>query len=105
MHLGQEDLETADMKGYPQGPAFCVGVSTHDHAELERAMSSFDPDYVALGSDLSASEPDAMEAAGLDRVGEWKKLVGARPSGGDRRADDRAREIPCARRRLILPRS
>lgn len=78
VHLGQEDLETADMKAIRKA-GIRVGVSTHDHAELERAMS-FDPDYVALGPiypTLLKQMPWAPQ--GLDRIGEWKKLVGARP--------------------------
>ena len=47
VHLGQEDLDAADI-GAIRTAGIKLGISTHDHAELERAMS-FDPDYVALG--------------------------------------------------------
>ena len=41
-----------------------LGVSTHDDAELERALG-LDPDYVALGPDLSDdSQGDGLRAAG-----------------------------------------
>ena len=47
MHLGQEDLVDADVKAIaPRRHA--LGVSTHDHAELEKGLA-VDPDYVALG--------------------------------------------------------
>ena len=56
-----------------------LGISTHDHAELDRALS-FDPDYVALGPifpTLLKQMPWAPQ--GLARVGEWKRLAGERP--------------------------
>ncbi len=56
-----------------------LGVSTHDHAELDKALSA-DPDYVALGPiwpTLLKKMPWAPQ--GLERIGEWKKLIGNRP--------------------------
>lgn len=78
IHLGQGDLDTADMKAIRKA-GIKVGISTHDHDELDRALS-FDPDYVALGPiypTLLKQMPWAPQ--GLERIGEWKKLVGARP--------------------------
>ena len=78
LHLGQGDLDTADMKAIRKA-GLRVGVSTHDHAELERALS-FDPDYVALGPiypTLLKEMPWAPQ--GLERIGEWRKLIGGRP--------------------------
>ena len=78
VHLGQGDLDTADIKAIRRA-GIRIGVSTHDHAELDRALS-LDPDYVALGPvypTLLKQMPWAPQ--GLDRIGEWKKLVGARP--------------------------
>ena len=78
IHLGQGDLDTADMKAIRKA-GIRVGISTHDHAELDRALS-FDPDYVALGPiypTLLKQMPWAPQ--GLEKIGEWKKLVGARP--------------------------
>jgi thiamine-phosphate pyrophosphorylase len=78
IHLGQGDLDTADMKAIRKA-GIKVGISTHDHAELDRALS-FDPDYVALGPiypTVLKQMPWAPQ--GLQRIGEWKKLVGARP--------------------------
>lgn len=78
VHLGQGDLDGADL-GAIRRADIKLGISTHDHAELDRALS-FDPDYVALGPiypTILKQMPWAPQ--GLDRIGEWKKLVGARP--------------------------
>jgi thiamine-phosphate pyrophosphorylase len=78
IHLGQSDLDGADMKRI-RAQGMRVGISTHDHAELDRALS-FDPDYVALGP-IYPTILKAMPFApqGLARIGEWKRLVGKRP--------------------------
>ncbi len=78
VHLGQGDLDTADVKAIRKA-GIRLGISTHDHAELERALS-YDPDYVALGPiypTLLKEMP--WDPQGLDRIGEWKKLVGDKP--------------------------
>ncbi|MDX7952999.1 thiamine phosphate synthase [Lichenihabitans sp. Uapishka_5] len=78
VHLGQEDLDGADLQALRRhGLKF--GVSTHDHAELERGLST-DPDYVALGP-VYPTTLKVMPWApqGLERLGEWKRLVGSRP--------------------------
>ena len=78
VHLGQGDLDTADLKAIRKA-GIRVGISTHDHAELDRALA-LDPDYVALGPiypTLLKQMPWAPQ--GLDRIGEWKKLIGDRP--------------------------
>jgi len=78
VHLGQEDLDTADIKAI-RSHGIAIGISTHDHAELERGLS-VDPDYVALGP-IYPTTLKAMRFApqGLDRIGEWKKRVGGIP--------------------------
>jgi thiamine-phosphate pyrophosphorylase len=78
IHLGQEDLVGADLKKIRQA-GVRVGVSTHDHAELEKALA-VDPDYVALGP-IYPTKLKQMPWApqGVARVTEWKRLVGARP--------------------------
>ena len=47
VHLGQEDLDDADLKAISKA-GIKLGISTHDEAELERALAC-DPDYIALG--------------------------------------------------------
>ena len=78
IHLGQEDLAGADLKKIRQA-GVRVGVSTHDHAELEKALI-VDPDYVALGPVYPTKLKQMPWAPqGVARVTEWKRLVGARP--------------------------
>jgi len=77
-HLGQEDLGSADVAAIRKA-GVKLGVSTHDHEELERALA-LDPDYVALGP-IYPTVLKAMVFApqGLHRVSEWKRRVGAIP--------------------------
>jgi thiamine-phosphate pyrophosphorylase len=78
IHLGQGDLDDADMKRI-RGRGLRIGISTHDYAELDRALS-FDPDYVALGPIYpTILKAMAFAPQGLERIGEWKRLVGKRP--------------------------
>lgn len=78
VHLGQGDLDGADVDRL-RAHGLRLGISTHDHAELDRALK-FSPDYVALGP-IYPTRLKAMAFApqGLGRIGEWKKLIGARP--------------------------
>jgi thiamine-phosphate pyrophosphorylase len=78
VHLGQEDLDTADVAAL-RGAGLRLGVSTHDAAELDRALA-LSPDYVALGPvypTILKAMPWAPQ--GLDRLREWKARVGAVP--------------------------
>lgn len=78
VHLGQEDLADADVKAIRHA-GLLLGVSTHDHAELEKGLAA-DPDYVALGPiypTLLKKMPWTPQ--GLERIGEWKKLIGNKP--------------------------
>jgi thiamine-phosphate pyrophosphorylase len=78
VHLGQEDLVDADVKALRRAE-IRIGVSTHDHAELERGLA-VDPDYVALGP-IYPTQLKQMPWApqGIERLGEWKRLIGGRP--------------------------
>ncbi|OAM83691.1 thiamine phosphate synthase, partial [Devosia elaeis] len=78
VHLGQEDLAVADMAALRRA-GMRIGISTHDHAELDRALAEA-PDYVALGP-IYPTQLKQMPWApqGLARIAEWKRLVGARP--------------------------
>ncbi|MEO0822984.1 MAG: thiamine phosphate synthase [Pseudomonadota bacterium] len=78
VHLGQEDLDTADFPAIRRA-GLRLGLSTHDHAELDRALA-LSPDYVALGPVYPTILKKMKWAEqGLDRVREWKGLIGARP--------------------------
>jgi thiamine-phosphate pyrophosphorylase len=78
VHLGQNDLDTADLPAIRRA-GIKLGISTHDDAELERACSLC-PDYVALGPiypTLLKVMPWA--AQGLNRLRDWKRRIGAVP--------------------------
>ena len=73
LHRGLADVKALRRAGIR------IGVSTHDHAELEQGLA-IDPDYVALGP-IYPTQLKKMPFApqGLARLGEWKKLIGHRP--------------------------
>jgi thiamine-phosphate pyrophosphorylase len=78
VHLGQTDLDSADMIAL-RNAGIRIGISTHSHAELDRALA-FDPDYVALGPIYPTTLKQMPWAPqGLERVREWKQLIGGRP--------------------------
>jgi len=78
IHLGQEDLDGADMKAIRRAH-LRVGISTHSPEELDRALS-FDPDYVALGPVFPTTLKKMPWAPqGHARVTEWKARIGAIP--------------------------
>lgn len=78
VHLGQGDLQGADL-GALRRAGVRLGISTHDEAELERALAVA-PDYVALGP-IYPTTLKVMPWApqGLARIGQWKRRVGALP--------------------------
>ena len=78
VHLGQGDLDGADLAAIRRA-GLRLGVSTHDDAELERALAT-GPDYVALGPifpTLLKQMPWAPH--GLPKLAEWKRRIGAVP--------------------------
>jgi thiamine-phosphate pyrophosphorylase len=78
VHLGQSDLDSADISALRRA-RIKVGISTHDPAELDRALV-LAPDYVALGPiypTLLKVMPWAPQ--GLQRITEWKHRVGSTP--------------------------
>ena len=78
LHLGQEDLDTADLPAIRRA-GLRLGISTHDHAELDRALA-LTPDYIALGPVYpTILKQMKWQQQGLERVGEWKRLVGDIP--------------------------
>ena len=78
VHLGQEDLDTADVKAI-RAAGLKLGLSTHDHAELERALSVA-PDYVALGPVYpTILKKMKWHEQGLEKLTEWSGLVGEIP--------------------------
>jgi thiamine-phosphate pyrophosphorylase len=81
IHLGQGDLDMADLLAIRKA-GLRMGVSTHDEAELARALGT-KPDYIALGPiypTILKQMPFAPQ--GLGRLGEWRKKIGALPLVG-----------------------
>ncbi|WP_304618904.1 thiamine phosphate synthase [Paracoccus sediminilitoris] len=78
LHLGQDDLADADLPAIRRA-GLRLGLSTHDHAELDRALACA-PDYIALGPVYpTILKQMAWEPQGLGRVTEWKRLIGPLP--------------------------
>ncbi|UWQ57265.1 thiamine phosphate synthase [Leisingera caerulea] len=78
VHLGQEDMDTADFAALRRkGVRF--GLSTHDEAELDRALS-LSPAYVALGPVYpTLLKKMKWGPQGLERVSRWKQMAGKTP--------------------------
>ena len=78
LHLGQEDLDGADL-GAVRAAGLKLGVSTHDEAELERALT-LAPDYVALGPVYpTILKPIKWRRQGVRKLTRWKARIGAVP--------------------------
>ncbi len=78
VHLGQEDLDDADIPAIRRA-GVRLGISTHDHAELDRALS-LSPDYVALGPVYpTILKKMKWHEQGLDKLSEWKAKIGDLP--------------------------
>ncbi|BBU58651.1 thiamine-phosphate synthase [Mameliella alba] len=78
VHLGQEDLDNADLAAIRKA-GLKLGVSTHDDDELERVMGMA-PDYVALGPVYpTILKKMKWHQQGLPRVTDWKARIGATP--------------------------
>ncbi len=78
VHLGQEDLADANV-ALIKAAGLKLGVSSHDHAELKTALAA-GPDYVALGPVFpTILKKMKWQPQGLDRIAEWKRLVGGLP--------------------------
>lgn len=81
IHLGQEDLDQADLPAIRKA-GLKLGVSTHDDDELERVLAMA-PDYVALGPVYpTILKKMKWHQQGLPRVTEWKARVGDTPLVG-----------------------
>ncbi len=81
IHLGQEDLDGADLDAIRAG-RLKLGVSSHDEAELDRALS-VKPDYVALGPVYpTILKKMKWHEQGLERVNQWKAALGDIPLVG-----------------------
>ena len=78
VHLGQGDLDGADIAAL-RAKGVGLGVSTHDEAELDRALS-LSPDYIALGPIYpTLLKKMSFAPQGLERLGDWKRRIGDIP--------------------------
>jgi len=78
VHLGQEDLEDADLAAIRRA-GLRLGVSTHDGAELDTALS-VEPDYIALGPVFATGSKDLKwSPQGVEKIAGWKRRVGGLP--------------------------
>ena len=78
VHLGQEDMDSADFKALKAG-GVRVGLSTHTPEELDRALT-FQPDYIALGPIYpTVLKQMPFPPQGLERIGQWKRKIGDVP--------------------------
>lgn len=74
VHLGQEDLAAADLPAI-RAADIKIGVSTHNHEELETALAA-NADYVALGPIYATTlKKMPWEPQGLPRLAEWRIRV------------------------------
>lgn len=81
VHLGQEDLETTDLKAI-QAAGLRLGVSTHDDMEIDVALAA-KPSYIALGHVFptqtkqmpSAPQGLAQLARHIDRLADYPTVA------------------------------
>lgn len=78
VHLGQEDLATADVSAI-RAAGMKLGLSTHDEAELDIALAER-PDYIALGPVWPTILKKMKWAPqGVERLSGWKARIAPVP--------------------------
>lgn len=78
VHLGQEDLDAADLTAL-RVAGLKLGISTHDDAELDRALALC-PDYIALGPIYpTILKKMKWHEQGLEKLTLWKARIGEIP--------------------------
>lgn len=78
VHLGQEDLDDADMDAI-RDAGLRLGVSTHDAAELSRALA-LRPDYIALGPIWpTILKQMKWHRQGVEKLTDWRARIGTTP--------------------------
>ncbi len=78
LHLGQEDLATADVVAI-KNAGLTLGISTHDENELDNALQH-KPDYIALGPIFETTLKKMRFAPqGIERITAWKLVIGDIP--------------------------
>ena len=78
IHLGQEDLDDADIKAI-RAAGLQFGISTHDKTELTRAIA-LHPNYVALGPIYpTILKKMKWHEQGVSKLTTWRGLIGDIP--------------------------
>ena len=78
IHLGQEDLDDADIKAI-RAAGLHFGISTHDKTELTRAIA-LHPNYVALGPIYpTILKKMKWHEQGVSKLTTWRGLIGDIP--------------------------
>ncbi|NRB03985.1 MAG: thiamine phosphate synthase [Rhodobacteraceae bacterium] len=78
LHLGQEDLDIADLDAI-RAAGLKLGISTHDDEELDRALA-LRPDYVALGPVYpTILKKMKWHQQGVEKLTTWKERIGDIP--------------------------
>lgn len=74
VHLGQEDLETADLKAI-QAAGLRLGVSTHCYQEVARALA-VQPSYIAIGPVFhTTTKAMRFVPQGLEALSRWRRSL------------------------------
>jgi thiamine-phosphate pyrophosphorylase len=77
VHLGQEDLDAADMKAIRRA-GLSLGISTHGYAEMLRA-DLFRPSYIAIGAVYATTlKPMPTAPQGPGRLAAYARLMRGR---------------------------
>ncbi len=75
VHLGQEDLYSANIAKIEQG-GLRLGISTHSYWEISRALA-IDPSYIAFGPVFkTTSKKMSFVPQGIEQVDIWTQLLG-----------------------------
>ncbi|XDF15523.1 thiamine phosphate synthase [Vibrio scophthalmi] len=78
VHLGQEDIEHADLSSINQA-GICLGLSTHGYFELLR-ISQLKPSYIALGHIFPTTTKEMpSKPQGLVRLALYQRLIDTIP--------------------------
>ena len=79
IHLGQEDIEIADLQAISDA-GICLGLSTHDDSELLK-VKALNPSYLALGHIFPTPTKDMpSQPQGLVNLAKNQQLAGGTPT-------------------------
>lgn len=74
VHLGQEDLYTADLQAI-QNAGLRLGISSHSHFEVARSRA-FKPSYIACGPTFATTTKDMPWVPhGIDGLAYWRRAI------------------------------